>query len=176
MTAPVAEIIRGARARSGLSQRALAARAGTSGPTVAAYESGTREPLFSTVSRLVGAAGLELCVAASGGDAQRRRRQLRSLALAAATADAVARDPSAARALALQTISRMGDVVGDGNGRRWLNEWREVVAAGSARIRATLLDSSEHGDDMRQISPFAGLLGEATRHAVLAAADALVES
>lgn len=55
-----AELIRRCRARSGLTLRELAARAGTSHPTVAAYEAGRKEPVGSTLDRLVLAAGFEL--------------------------------------------------------------------------------------------------------------------
>lgn len=52
----------GSRAARGLSQRALAARAGNSGATVAAYETGTKDPRTSTWLRLLAAAGYEVDV------------------------------------------------------------------------------------------------------------------
>ncbi len=56
-------IIREVRQRSGLSQRALAKLAGTSGPTVSFYESGERIPRVDTLQRLVDAAGASITVA-----------------------------------------------------------------------------------------------------------------
>jgi transcriptional regulator with XRE-family HTH domain len=55
-------LVRQARALSGLSQRALAERAGDHQPNVAAIETGAREAYVSTVSRLVEAAGGRLSV------------------------------------------------------------------------------------------------------------------
>jgi len=52
--------LRGARRRSGLTLRALAARAGTSHSTLAAYESGRKVPTVDTLDRVVRAAGYEL--------------------------------------------------------------------------------------------------------------------
>jgi transcriptional regulator with XRE-family HTH domain len=52
-----AEILRIARARSGLSVRALAGRAGTSHATLLMYESGTKIPRVDTLERIVRAAG-----------------------------------------------------------------------------------------------------------------------
>lgn len=50
------------RTRAGLSQRQLAALAGTSGPTISAYESGRVTPRVDTLTRLVEAAGSRLDV------------------------------------------------------------------------------------------------------------------
>lgn len=53
-------LIKLARMESGLTQRELALRAGTSQPTIAAYESGRKEPSLTTLKRIVRGAGLEL--------------------------------------------------------------------------------------------------------------------
>jgi transcriptional regulator with XRE-family HTH domain len=57
-----ADIILAARLRAGLSQRELAARAGTSQSTLNRYERGRSEPGLATVQRLVTACDLELRV------------------------------------------------------------------------------------------------------------------
>ena len=51
-----------ARQRSGLTLRALAARAGTSHATISAYESGRKVPNVETLDRIVRAAGYEIDV------------------------------------------------------------------------------------------------------------------
>jgi transcriptional regulator with XRE-family HTH domain len=53
-------LIRDARLRTGLTQRALAARASTSQSTIAAYENGRKTPNLDTLLRLLRAAGLDL--------------------------------------------------------------------------------------------------------------------
>ena len=60
-----AELLRTARRRHGLSQAALASRAGTSQPVISAYEHGRRDPSTHTLRRLLAAAGdrLELRIA-----------------------------------------------------------------------------------------------------------------
>ena len=55
--------IRRARERAGLSQAALAARAGTSQATISAYEAGRKQPSVRTLSRMLAAMGAELSVA-----------------------------------------------------------------------------------------------------------------
>ena len=51
-----------ARVRAGPSQRKLATRAGVAQSTVARIESGRADPAFSTLERLLAAAGLEMCI------------------------------------------------------------------------------------------------------------------
>ena len=55
-----ATVLRRARTQSGLSRRALARRAGTSAPTLLAYETGAKVPRVDTVDRIVRAAGFSL--------------------------------------------------------------------------------------------------------------------
>ncbi len=55
-------LLREARARAELSQRALATRAGTAQSEVARIENGRQQPTYATLERLVRAAGFELKV------------------------------------------------------------------------------------------------------------------
>lgn len=66
----VATLIRTTRARTGLSQDGLAARAGTSQPAVSRYESGVSSPSVETLDRLLAAMGSRLELAAE--DSPRR--------------------------------------------------------------------------------------------------------
>ena len=54
------ELLERVRREAGLSQEALAARAGTSRPTLSAYEHGRKSPTLATVERLLESAGFEL--------------------------------------------------------------------------------------------------------------------
>jgi transcriptional regulator with XRE-family HTH domain len=53
-----------ARNAAGLSQAALAGRAGTSRPTLSAYEHGRKSPTLETAARILGEAGFELAITA----------------------------------------------------------------------------------------------------------------
>jgi transcriptional regulator with XRE-family HTH domain len=55
-----AQLIRAVRRRRGLTQAELATRAGTSQPVVSAYEHDRRDPSFSTLQKLIEAAGEQL--------------------------------------------------------------------------------------------------------------------
>lgn len=81
MEAAVADLLRGARRASGITQSDLALRAGTTQPAVAAYESGGRTPTLGTLERLLGACDHELELAVQ----PRTRRGAASLAELAQT-------------------------------------------------------------------------------------------
>src|SRR5450756_2765958 len=71
----VATLIRMTREATGLSQDALAARAGTSQPAVSRYESGASSPSVETLDRLLAAMGARLELAA---EASPRRLDVRT--------------------------------------------------------------------------------------------------
>ena len=56
------DAIRRARIDAGLTQHALAARAGTSQATISAYESGRKQPSIETLERVLAATGARLAV------------------------------------------------------------------------------------------------------------------
>lgn len=72
-----ARLIREARVAAGLTQSELARRAGTSQPTVAAYEAGDKVPTVATMERLLDVAGVRLTSSPSLGG--RRTSSLRRL-------------------------------------------------------------------------------------------------
>jgi predicted nucleotidyltransferase len=74
-----ARLIKEARTAAGLSQAELARRAGTSQPTIAAYESGTKVPTAGTLERVLGAMGTGLSARRPAG--RRRAADLRRLLL-----------------------------------------------------------------------------------------------
>lgn len=78
-------LIRRARARAGLTQRALAERAGTSHATLASYETGAKVPRVDTLDRILHAAGCVPDVALrSRPDATRADREAKGRELLAA--------------------------------------------------------------------------------------------
>lgn len=167
--------VRDVRSRTGLSQRALADVAGTSGPTIADYESGRKEPRLSTLNRIAEAGGLELelrVVPSRHERALERQRRLR-LAVAAASAVRVRERWDDARSMALQQLDALA-VNGRGTSNaRWVEQWRRAVGEGPDAVSHMLLRSGEDGDDLRQVAPFAGLLSDDERRLVLAAAAAI---
>ena len=66
MTAP--QMLRYARARAGLSQRALAEKSGLAQPAIARIERGKASPRLDSLERLLKACGFRLEVYAAAGD------------------------------------------------------------------------------------------------------------
>lgn len=62
------DLLREARLRTGLTQRELARRAGTSQPAIARWESGEVVPSFERLRELIRACGLELTVGLANYD------------------------------------------------------------------------------------------------------------
>lgn len=96
------------------------------------------------------------------------RDQQRSLWLAYATAGRIVADPDAARAIALHELDRMDDIA-RGQARAWLVEWRRLLAGPLPLLLDALTDRSLRGRELRQNSPFAGLLSQGEREQVLEA-------
>lgn len=165
------EVLRLAREAAGVSQRELAARAGTSGATVAAYESGRKEPRLSTLERLVEAAGQDLRVRV---EPVMTRTDRRSLALHAAVAERLRREPDRVLRRARRNLATMRAASPSPSALRLLEEWEALLASGVDAVVAALRDPAEHARDLRQVSPFAGVLDEDERRAVVAAVAELL--
>jgi transcriptional regulator with XRE-family HTH domain len=71
----IANLIRSARERADLTQKALAARLGTTQSVVSRWESGRDEPRLSTVARIMRACGFRLTMSAEPDDVDRTQIQ-----------------------------------------------------------------------------------------------------
>ncbi|WP_250442700.1 hypothetical protein [Actinotalea sp. C106] len=97
------------------------------------------------------------------------RDQRRSLVLNVAVAGKVAADPAAARELARRNLERMRRVHEAHGPHRDFDAWEELLDGPLEDLLLALTDPGERGRDLRQNSPFAGLLGDSERAQVLAA-------
>ncbi len=95
------------------------------------------------------------------------RDQRRSLRLAYAVAGRIASDPVGARRLARFNLRHMR-ASSRGQARRWLDEWSKLIDGPIDELLANLVSPSPKGRELRQNTPFAGLLSEQEREAVLA--------
>jgi hypothetical protein len=100
---------------------------------------------------------------------------LRSLAVGAAVVAAAERDFAAAERIGRANLARSAAMVGDGPSRRRVDAWAAALDEGPQAVRVILLDRTDHGHDLRQMSPLAGLITDEERLAALAAVDAIVE-
>ena len=148
------------RAVVGLTQRELAESADTSQPTVAAYEAGAKSPTWRTVERMASSVGLACYPLVTE---PLTRDQARSLALHGAIARELRVQGGEVLEIARRNISRMRSL--NPHASPLLDEWERILNGTTDQIVARMLDPSEHGRDLRQVTPFAGVLSPAQRAA-----------
>ena len=100
-----------------------------------------------------------------------RREALRSLWLHRAVAGKFVADPPAAIALARRNLVRMLEV--EPRTQPYVEAWVRLLDAGAESVLEAMTSTSMEAIDLRQNTPFAGILSEAERQAILRAfADA----
>ena len=150
--------VRRLRERAGLTQAALAEAAGTSQPAIAAYESGRKSPTLATLRRMAKAVGLETSVEFHSALTREERR---SLFLHEAMARRLAEDPEGVRDRARRTLARM--IQARGSASSLLREWEGLLDGPVGRVVAVMTDPAPHARELRQVTPFAGVLSARER-------------
>ena len=89
--------------------------------------------------------------------------ELRSLALHRAVAERLAREPL----LVSTALRRVDGWIAEGTVHpRYARRWREILDLPLDALLATLIDTGEEATDLRQVSPFAGVLSPRERWSV----------
>jgi transcriptional regulator with XRE-family HTH domain len=150
--------VRQLRRQSGVSQKRLAELARTSQPTIAAYEAGTKAPSLRTLRRLARALGLEAWTLFVP---PMTREDRRSLALHEAIGGRLVEEPHAVltrarRTLALTRGRHPGAAV-------LFREWDRILRLPLTDIIDVLRDPRPRARELRQVTPFAGVLSAAER-------------
>jgi transcriptional regulator with XRE-family HTH domain len=155
---PVADL----RCRAGLTQRQLAARAGTSQPAIAAYESAVKSPTLRTLGRLAAAAGFEAWVTYV---APLTREDRRALELHRAIAQRLRERPDFVLRMARRNLALMSST--NPGARPLLQEWRRLLRWPVDDLADALVDPRPRARDLRQVTPFAGVLSPSERWSAL---------
>lgn len=155
-------VIKTLRQLAGLTQQQLAARAETAQSTIAAYESGRKSPTLRTLEKTARAAGLEMHVSFTP---PMTREDRRSLAFHRAVAARLATDPEPTLDRARRHLRMLER--SQAHAAPLLKQWRCWLSLPVAELAHRMLDPGEHARDMRQVSPFAGVLSARERAAVL---------
>ncbi|MFV2022212.1 helix-turn-helix domain-containing protein [Micromonospora sp. LOL_023] len=95
------------------------------------------------------------------------RDQYKALWLHHAVAGRLVADPDLVLQKAASNLERLRAIHPDGMTRHWLDRWAEVLTGGTEVVLETLTSRSALADELRQNSPFAGVLTEAERQSVL---------
>jgi transcriptional regulator with XRE-family HTH domain len=133
-------------------------------------ESGETQPSIETLRRVLNGLGADLHLEArppyEAGEG--RREKQRSLWLNRAVVGELTRDPDHVVAIARENIARWRGV----HARRpgilaALDQWEEILGAGVEEIVAILTGQGEVAEDLRQNTPFAGVLTQEQRDQAL---------
>ncbi len=95
--------------------------------------------------------------------------QLETLWLHRAVAGRLVRDPRAVLAAAAINLRRLRRMHPEGRAWEWLDRWDAVLEQGVEAVLEALTSCGAHAVELRKASPFAGILPEAERRAVVAA-------
>ena len=153
-------LLRAARKSAGLTQAELAARVGTSRSRLSAYEVGAVAPSVTLYERLLAAAGAGLSAVSA---APLSASEAKSLRLHAAIAERVVADPQRAVAKAQANLATMRAADTEGHASRWLDEWEHLLDGPLLDLVNVVVSTSQEGRDLRQSTPFAGVLSPAER-------------
>nr|MDT0664121.1 helix-turn-helix domain-containing protein [Micromonospora sp. DSM 115978] len=97
------------------------------------------------------------------------RDQLKALWLHRAVAGRLVADPDRVLAIASENLDRLQRIHPSGMAAMWLERWRSTLDAGAEAVLDMLTSRSPIAIELRQNSPFAGVLSDAERRAVLSA-------
>ena len=155
-------VIRQLRDSLGLTQKQLSIEAGTSQPTIAAYENGKKSPTITTVARIADSLGLEITWQFQKS---LKREELRSLAYHHAICDLLTTDEDRVRERAKKNLRRMKKE--HPHAARLINLWNAWLDLPLETLKRLILERSELATDMRQVTPFSGLLSAEERREIL---------
>ncbi len=146
------------RTSAQVTQTALASAAGTSQPTIAAYESGAKSPTIRTIERLASSVGREAVVVYV---TPLTREDRRSLLLHRRIAGKLLADPEDVLKIAGRNLAHMVDR--HPGARTLFEEWEDILKRPVDAIIDAMLDPGVHARDLRQVTPFAGVLSASER-------------
>lgn len=159
-----AQLVRELRRSCGHTLRELARRSKTSAAALVDYEAGRHEAKLSTLRRLANAAGCDLVV-------ELRPRlsapEARSLALHRAIAEHLERDAQRVREIAIHNLQVMSAAHTAGHSGAYLDAWDDLLVSGGEELAKMLVSTDQVARDLRQASPFSGVLSEEERLCVL---------
>lgn len=157
----VVSIVRDLRIATQMTQSDLAEAAGTSQPTIAAYEADRKSPTLRTLDRLARAVGQDVVISFVPALTREDRR---SLHLHRAIAEKLRRAPQEVLERARTNARRMK--AQHRGAQALLGEWLRVLEQSVDEIVEVIIDPGLHARDLRQVTPFAGVLTAAERSEV----------
>ncbi len=146
------------RKYAGVTQQALAVAAGTSQPTIALYERGAKSPTLETLQRLASSLGLELVLTFTP---QMSREDQRSLIYHQAICNRLRKDPVSSLERARSVLMKVSHQ--HKGAKKLFDSWSRWLELPLEELILKILDPGQEAREMRQVSPFAGLLSPKER-------------
>lgn len=153
--------IRKLRHHAGFTQARLAKLGGTSQPTIAAYESGGKSVTLRTLEHLATVSGLEIDICYVP---PMTREERRSVSLHRAIAVKLAAEPEVVLKKARRVLDNM--IARHPSAASLLQEWRIHLSRPITELIELLSDIRPHARELRQVTPFAGILSAGERAAI----------
>jgi transcriptional regulator with XRE-family HTH domain len=157
---PTAELVRTMKSNSGHPLRELARRAKTSAAALVDYEAGRHEPKLSTLQRIADATGCDLIVEVRP---RLTHPEKRSLELHRLIAEKLSEDEIGVVGKALRRIESMRAADPEGRNSKYVDAWDQLLSGPRNELKATLVSTDQVARDLRQSSPFGGVLGDEER-------------
>ncbi len=93
-----------------------------------------------------------------------RREERVSYELHRAVAEKITKDPQGVLGKARTNLQAMSSRIRGGHAQGWVTDWITLINAGDiGQLVATMLSADEKGIDLRQMTPFAGVLSQEER-------------
>lgn len=162
------EILQRLKSASGFSQRELARRAHMSNASLVAYAKGRQDPGLTTLERLAEAADCDLVVEVRPRLSQSERR---TLAFHRAVAEKIEKNPSAVIEIAKRCLDGLRNRDVDGHSAPYFDAWQFLLDGPVADLLRVMTSTDAVARDLRQASPFSGILTDDERLDVLMAVD-----
>lgn len=152
------------RRNCGRPLRELARRAGTSAPALVDYEAGRHEPRLSTLVRIADAAGCDLIVELRP---RLTESESRSLALHERVASHLRQRTREVVKMANDNLASMRRVDSEQRSKVYFDEWQRLLDGPLEDLVAVAVSTDQSSRDLRQCTPFAGVLSDDERMNVL---------
>jgi len=135
---------------------------GTSQSTIAAYETGAKSPTLRTVENLARSQNLEMWVTYLP---QMTREDKRSLAFHRAIVEILRKDPVPVLTRVKRNLEKLTEM--HPGAQLLFNQWKDWLTLPLENLASKILDPLAEAREMRQVSPFSGLLSPKQRARIL---------
>ncbi|MEI8148868.1 MAG: helix-turn-helix transcriptional regulator [Actinomycetes bacterium] len=161
-------ILQRLRRASGFTQRELARRAQMSNSSLVAYAKGRQDPGLATLVRLADAAGCDLVVEVRP---RMTDSEIRTLELHRAVSLKIEANLTDTISIARRNLALMRESDQFGRSSFYFDTWQTLLDGSLSDLVRVMVSTDATAKELRQASPFSGILSDEERFEVLMATD-----